>query len=1407
MSDEELVIGSLFDDEELIEESLIGKMAGIIGRVAEFDSNEETWSSYVERFELFIDCNNIKQDKRVSTLLTVVGVKTFNLLRDLCTPDKPSTKTYEELVKLIEDHLYPKPSFIAERYKFSHRNQRENETIAEYVASLKKLSTHCEFGAALNDYLRDRIVSGIRNESTKQRLLAETALTFDKAVKMIASVEAAEKDAASLAFEGSSQPRLQKIEATQRSHSSKQPTEKSSKGVKVKSVTCYCCGKMGHYKSECKLKGVVCYKCGKKNHIAKVCQSNFINKSQNKGINCEKNDKKDHPKSRKIHPKHNFINSNDDDIISDISNLYQLNDMNHGSKPSKVYVKPIKIDVVVENKPINFEIDTGAAYSVISEKFYQENFNFCKLLVNDLKLSSYTNDPIIPIGKIKVNVNYAQENKRLDLYVIKDGAHPLIGRDWMKILNIEVSINNNHIFTIAKNKNYRDEMIKKLINEFPSVFNEKLGEYKGEPVKLIVKHDAKPKYFKPRPLPYALKNKVERELERLVEQDVLYPVNSTEWGTPIVPVIKKNGSIRICGDFKVTLNPVLEIDRHPLPRIEDLFAELQKGELYSKIDLSEAYMQLKLDEESQKLCTISTHKGLFSYKRLPYGINSGPSLFQKKIEQTLQGLQGVIVFLDDILITGFDQENHFNRLQEVCKRLASNGFTVKKEKCDLFSEKLEYLGFIIDKNGLHTSPDKLKAIVEAPFPRNVSEVKSFLGLVNYYGKFISNMSTVLSPIYQLLKKNVTFNFNKKCIESFNTIKKLLTTSPVLAHYDPTLPIKLSVDASNVGVGSVLSIVCKDGKERPIAYASRTLSPAERNYSQIDKEALAVVVGIKKFHQYLYGRHFTLCSDHKPLISIFGPKKGLPMFAASRLQRYALFLSGYDYDIQYVKSSVNNADILSRLPLNVKHPTENSDCKYQGTYLHLIYESSIPLSCEDIKKETQKDLVLKKIMGYVKHGWPNLTPEEGVELKAFYQRKDELAVEQGILMWGYKVVIPSSLRNFVLKDLHSSHLGIVKMKSVARSYFWWPKIDNDIERIANSCSSCLLERANPAKSEIHNWHYPNSVWERLHLDYLGPFKEKMYLIVVDAYSKWLEVFEINSTSAKLAIKELRQLFARFGLPMSIHTDNGPPFNSEEFASFLKHNGIKHTTSAPYHPQSNGQAENSVKFVKQNLKKAFRDNIDVNLALIKILFDYRNSVHATTNESPAQLMFKRSLRTRFDLLRPNFNKTVELRKEKQKQYAKGSPTRYLISNQSVLVRDYRSKNKWVEGVIIKQLSPVMYLIMLNSGIIWKRHVDQIVAVTAGEKRDMENDMVTQSIAERQLMSVPAEKARLSPRPAIEGSHKQPTPTRVGSSPSQTRSPLRSGNKKDTENKSEVRVNEPGSTRRYPERNRKPVVRLDL
>ncbi|CAK1600391.1 unnamed protein product [Parnassius mnemosyne] len=801
-----------------------------------------------------------------------------------------------------------------------------------------------------------------------------------------------------------------------------------------------------------------------------------------------------------------------------------------------------------------------------------------------------------------------------------------------------------------------------------------------------------------RPLAYALREPVERALEQLVRDGVLTPVERSDWATPIVPVLKKDGNIRICADYKLTLNKVLEVDRYPLPRIDDLLSRLHGGERFSKIDLSQAYAQLELDE-SKKYTVINTHKGLYMYIRLVYGLSSSPGIFQKHLEELLTGLPKVGVFLDDVIITGPDSRSHIKKLYKVFERLQSHGLRVKKEKCVFFAESMNYLGHVISKEGVHTCPEKVRAIVNTPAPTNISELRSFIGLVMYYGKFVRNVSSLLAPLYRLLKTGVRFLWSTECQLAFNEVKKILSSSEVLAHYTLDLPVVLTADASGVGVGAVISHITEEG-ERPIAYASRTLSAAERAYAQIDREALAIIFGIKKFHQYLYGRKFVLRTDHKPLTYIFGSKVGIPVMAASRLQRWAVLLSGYNYDIEYVSSHKNCADALSRLP----QPVHKRLPKSEGmNYINFV-ENFLPVTNDDVRTATASDPELSRILTYVQSGWPASCPKE--VLQQYYIKRNELYIDRGCIMWGYRLVIPRTLRKKILMQLHTGHMGIVKTKSIARSYVWWPNIDTDVESECRACETCAVESQAPPRTPPQPWPYHLQPWSRLHIDFLGPFNGKKILILIDSSTKWLEVFEMPKTNATAVIKVLRCTFARFGLPLELVSDQGPPFTSAEFKEFLTRNGIQQRFSPAYHPSSNGAAENAVNICKKAIKKAHRESIDVDAALQTFLLTYRNSIHSSTGESPSMLLQKRTLRSRLDLLRSDralINK-VNQAQSKQVEYT-GGVQRSFAPGEPVWVREYGHKDRWVKGTIVHGEGSRRYSVDKGDSRQVVKHVDQI------------------------------------------------------------------------------------------------------
>lgn len=1021
----------------------------------------------------------------------------------------------------------------------------------------------------------------------------------------------------------------------------------------------------------------------------------------------------------------------------------------------------MQVNLTMNSVPVFMELDTGAAVSLINSATYHriaQASQLNPLQKSKVTLKTYTGELINTLGWTKALVSCGGKEETLAVHVVEGDGPNLLGRDWITTFKGCVSCLCNLVSTSCAG-------VEEVLDKHAVVFTEELGALKGFKAKLYVEPNATPRFHRARTIPFALKKSVETELQRLEDENIISPVQFSPWAAPIVPVVKSNGKIRVCGDYKVTINQALQPDSYPLPRVDELFASLSGGRYFSKLDLSNAYLQIELEEESKKFVTINTPKGLFQYNRLPFGISSAPAIFQRCMETLLQGCKGISVYLDDILISGATEEEHLQNLDKVLAILGAAGIKLNRDKCAFLLPKIEYLGHVIDEQGLHPTEEKVKAIKEAPRPKNISELRAFLGIINYYGKFLPNLSTQLAPLHELLQKKAKWSWKEKQDNAFQAAKEALQANSLLVHYDSTKPLVLACDASPQGLGAVLSHITSDGTDRPVAYASRTLSPAERNYSQVEKEGLAVVYGVTKFHNYLYGRHFLIESDHQPLTTLFGAAKEIPPRASSRIQRWALTLSAYRYSIRYkAGTSLGNADALSRLP----RPQTTSADRLPGDLVHLInHLSATAVSSASIKTWTDNDPLLSQVKKYVTKGWPQ--DELPPDFKPYKSRKSELSLLDGCLMWGARVIVPPRGRTLVLEELHETHPGISKMKALARSYVWWPGMDGAIEKVVKCCSSCQTNRPSPPVAQLHPWEWPSEPWSRLHIDFAGPFMGHMYLILVDSHSKWLDAQVMQSITTAKTVEKLRSIFATHGLPKTIVSDNGPSFTSEEFKVFMQSNGIRHIKSAPYHPSTNGLAERAVQTVKQGLRQMKGASVEEKLS--KFLHKYRITPHSTTGISPSELLMGRRLRSRLDLLHPDLSGKVEGKQWKQKLAHDTSRTdRKFQEGDGVYAEDFSSTTeKWVPGIVQKVTGPLSYHIQLSDGRVIRRHVDNV------RSRSTEDD-VTESNAEQSTEDIsPAlQGVEIEPEPDPEATRVPPAEIRVSIAPTPVTTTVRRSNR---------------------------------
>ena len=596
---------------------------------------------------------------------------------------------------------------------------------------------------------------------------------------------------------------------------------------------------------------------------------------------------------------------------------------------------------------------------------------------------------------------------------------------------------------------------------------------------------------------------------------ILSKVYRSEWACPSVNVINSNNDVRICGDYSLTINKVMNTVKYPLPTVEEVLGSVANAKVFSKLDFQQAFLQLPLDENSKQYTTINTSEGLYRFNYLPFGVASSPAIFQSYISKVLAGISNIIIYQDDLLILNPDVEDHIETLDIVLNRLQRAGIKLNRKKCSFFAESVNYLGHVFTKDGVHPSEENLRAILDSPRPNNVKQLQSFLGLVTFYSRFIHSFSSVLAPLYRLLKKNSKFVWGQTQEESFCEIKKLFRKNDILKLFNPELETALETDASAYGLGAVLMQKYPEGW-LPIQFASRTLSDAEKNYSQIEREALSIIFGCEKFRQYLLGFPFTLKNDHKPLVTLFGSKAGIPLNCSARLKRWALRLSQF----QHVKGTENiNSDFLSRLLLPEVAPSPDP---YELIFVVEAMEDT-PITFNDIRNYTDNDSNLSTIKEYVKFGFPHKVHPS---LNEFKSNANDLAIVKGCIMYRNRVFIPKPLRTKVLNLFHIGHPGICSMKSLVRALVWYPGIDSDVITFVKNCSVCQNVLAKPPQNLHKEWPKPDKKWSRIHIDHFF-FENKIFLVCIDALTKYVECMLVKNTVTGETIEALRKTFSRKG----------------------------------------------------------------------------------------------------------------------------------------------------------------------------------------------------------------------------------------------------------------------------------------
>ena len=693
----------------------------MLGKLDEYVAEKETFTNYVERVEQFFEANAIAVGKQKAVFLATCGASTYETLKNLCLPNEVKDVSFSEIIQKLTTHYTPEPLLIYERYIFGKRTRKYEEKVADFAVDLKRLSSTCKFDAFLDQALCMQFVVGLNMPKVQSRLMQERTLAFDDAVKIAIAESSAVASCANIdtmrgggsAEDGTVHRVFSKGRGKAQSHSK----------------VCWRCGNSGHSPDNCRFRTVVCHQCKRIGHIKKRCDAVA---EWRRAADRAKSSKTNSKASAAVHrvrdrTGHDLTAGEDDGRPYVINHMDVSSGNDDADKTGRIRAtsdnrdgrKQFDVSVDIDGKRVIFEIDTAASLSVVGERIYRSQLAKFPLRPTKVSLRAYNGESIRLLGEIQVPVLYAGRRVTLPLIVVRGDKPALFGRNWLGTIRLDWG----RIFAVKTN-----HALDSLLTEFATVFSDDPGEIKGFEANIQVADDAQPIFRKAYQVPFAIRDKVKAQLQAGIDKGLFSPVKSSEWASPQVTVVKQSGDFRLCGDYKVTVNQVLDGDQYPLPSAQDLFAQLSGARYFSKIDLTDAFQQLKLSERSKALLTLNTLVGLLECERLPFGIKTAPQIFQRVMDEMLKDVDGVMCYIDDIMICTKTEAEHYDVLRQVFLRLQKHNVRARLNKCCFLQRSIDYLGHTIDCEGVHPTQGKIEALLHAPVPTSVTELQSFLGI-------------------------------------------------------------------------------------------------------------------------------------------------------------------------------------------------------------------------------------------------------------------------------------------------------------------------------------------------------------------------------------------------------------------------------------------------------------------------------------------------------------------------------------------------------------------------------------------------------------------------------------------------------------------------------------------------------
>lgn len=952
-----------------------------------------------------------------------------------------------------------------------------------------------------------------------------------------------------------------------------------------------------------------------------------------------------------------------------------------------------------------------------------------KTCASSVSLRAYGGFELKPLFSVMLYVEIGQVKANLEFLVVDlDRAQPILSLNACVSLGLVKRIKNRET---GKNKNIINEVIEahspkerltkeQFLKTYSDIF-EGIGSF---PDIYSIKIDKNiPGVIKPpRRIPQTLLEQLKIELNTLIKTGIVSKVNEPKnWSSNLVIVQKPDKKLRLCLDPR-ELNKAIKRDYCLVPTFESLRPKLNEKKFFTVFDIKQGFWHIKLDEPSADLCTFSTPIGYFRFNRLPFGLNCSPEAFIRQNEKVFGDISenNIGIYFDDLIVAAETEEEHDELVKKVAQRAKERNIKFNIDKLQFKKNEVKFLGHIFNQAGVKPDDAQVKALLELETPKNKTELQRLLGMFNYLRDFIPNMSQIVSPLRELLKKETCWLWGKPQEGALQELKTKIAYSPVLRQFDHNKPITIQCDASKDGLGA-----CLMQNKQPIAFASRSLTVTETGYSQIEKELLSLVFAVKKFHYFVWGRKIEAYTDHKPLLSIV--TKEISKIPSNRLQKMRIKLMNYEIELKYIPGKeMHVADLLSR---NYLKNTGEFETDLEGT-VHCINRYNDNLNeTLNIKLGTRSDPCLAQVIKYLTIGWPDRKSIPDV-VKHYYRIKNELVVSEGILYYENRIVIPANLRPAILKILKSSHLGITKSKLRAKSLFYWPGMLNEVENMVMGCTICEKFRASNQKQTLICHELPNRPFEKIGLD-IATCRGKDFLVVMDYFSKWLDIISLRNKTSTEIIAALRTLFSNHGIPEVVIADN-MPCSSFEFKNFANAWKFVIKTSSPHYARSNGLAEKAVHIAKNIINKSAEERKD----LQSMLLEYRATPIPSLGVAPSQILMSRLIRTKLPVaeakLIPEVQNDVKTnlirnRAKYKDEHDKRArrPEVQFRAGENVLIRNIRHKT-WTPGSVIKQHElPRSYIVKNANENIVRRNTFHLRPSFSFRKRSQVRPIEEQSI----------------------------------------------------------------------------------